>query len=58
MSNMSKSRLFAALAAAGLAIFAAQAAATIFKPLQPCPIGKVEKLLYDKEGKLAGRICV
>ena len=56
---MSKSRLFAALAAAGLLAFAAHAAADIFKPLpQPCPAGKTEKLLYDKDGRPVGRVCV
>ena len=56
---MSKSRFFAALAAAGLLAFATHAAAQIFKPLPvPCPIGKTEKLLYDKDGKPVARVCV
>lgn len=56
---MTKSRLFAALAAAGLLVFASHAAAQIFKPLPlPCPVGKTEKLLYDKDGKPVARVCV
>ncbi|QQP97920.1 hypothetical protein [Lysobacter enzymogenes] len=56
---MKKSHTFAALAAAGLLAFAAHAAADIFKPIpQPCPSGKVEKLLYDKSGRPVGRVCV
>lgn len=56
---MSKSHLLAALAAACLLAFATQAAADIFKPLPvSCPSGKVEKVIYDKDGRPVGRVCV
>lgn len=56
---MSKSRLLAALAAAGLLAFASHAVADIFKPLPlPCPSGTTEKVIYDKDGRPVGRVCV
>ncbi|MGO1069445.1 hypothetical protein [Lysobacter sp. CA199] len=31
----------------------------IFNPLpKPCPIGKTETVIYDKQGRPVGRVCV
>ncbi len=54
---MSKSRVFAALVAAGLLSFATHALADIFVPIKPCPPGKVEKLIPGKNGQPI-RVCV
>ena len=54
---MSKSRVFAALVAAGLLTFATHALADIFVPIKQCPPGKVEKLIPGKNG-LPIRVCV
>jgi len=54
---MSKSRVFAALAAAGLLAFATHAFADIFVPIKQCPPGKVEKLIPGKNGQPI-RVCV
>ncbi|MEH6416047.1 hypothetical protein [Pseudomonas sp. CGJS7] len=67
---MSKLSVSAVIAAVCVLSFSANAAGPsvsagvspssgIFKPLpQPCPIGKTETVVYDKQGKPVGRICV
>jgi hypothetical protein len=66
MSKLSVAALIAAVCVLSSSAYAGPSVSTgvspssgIFKPLpQPCPIGKTETVVYDKQGKPVGRICV
>lgn len=63
MSKLSYCAVVAAACVLSFSLHAAErpavsASSDIFKPLpQPCPVGKTEQVIYDKQGRPVARVC-